>query len=104
MAVDLDTSTPAGAAAAAAVGLAYIDQTRALAEAFVATEREEPEEWREVAFLSNADLWLTAEEARGVTTAIAAVLEPFRGRALAERPDATRRVRVMNMLFPHRRQ
>src|SRR5579862_5195028 len=30
--VDLDTSTPAGAAAATAVGLAYIDRSRALAE------------------------------------------------------------------------
>ena len=47
--VDLDPSTPAGAAAATAVGLAFIDRSRALAEAFVATEREEPEEWQDVA-------------------------------------------------------
>jgi DNA-binding transcriptional ArsR family regulator len=99
--VDLDTSTPAGAAAATAVGLAYIDRTRALAEAFVATEHEEPEEWQDVAFLGNADLWLTAEETRTVTAALAAVLEPYRGRALADRPDGSRRVRVMNMVFPH---
>ena len=99
--VDLDSSTPAGAAATSAVGLALIDRSRALAQAFVATERDEPEEWQDVAFLGNADLWLTAEEARGVTAALVAALEPYRGRALANRPDSTRRVRIMNMVFPH---
>lgn len=102
--VDLDTSTPAGAAAATAVGLAFIDRTRVLAEAFVATEHAEPEEWKDVALLANADLWLTAEETRKLTAGLAAVLEPYRGRALADRPDGSRRVRVMNMVFPHRRQ
>ncbi len=84
-------------------GLAFIDRSRAVAEAFIATEREEPEEWQDVAALSNADLWLTVEETRKVTAALAAVLEPYRGRVLADRPDGTRRVRVMNMVFPHRR-
>jgi DNA-binding transcriptional ArsR family regulator len=102
--VDLDTSTPAGAAATTALGLALIDRSRALAEAFVATEHEEPEEWQDVAFLGNTDLWLTAEETRDVTAALADVLEPYRGRALADRPDGSRRVRVMSMVFPHRRQ
>jgi DNA-binding transcriptional ArsR family regulator len=102
--VDLDTSTPAGAAAATAVGLAFIDLSRGLAEAFVATEHEEPEEWQDVAFLGNADLWLTAEETREVTAALAAVLEPYRSRALADRPEGSRRVRVMNMVVPHPRR
>jgi DNA-binding transcriptional ArsR family regulator len=99
--VDLDTSTPAGAAAATAVGLAFIDRSRALAEAFVATEHDEPKEWQDVALLANADVWLTAEETRNVTAALVAVLEPYRGRALADRPDGSRRVRVMSMVFPH---
>jgi len=101
--VDFDTSTPARAAATTAVGLAYIDRSRALAAAFVETERDEPEEWRDVAFLGNADLWMTAEETRDVTAALAAVLEPYRRRTLAKRPDGTRRVRIMNLVFPHRR-
>jgi DNA-binding transcriptional ArsR family regulator len=101
---DLDSSTPAGAAAAAAVGLAFIDRSRAVAEAFVATEREEPEEWQDVAFLGNADLWLTAEETRKVTAALAAVLDTYRGRTLADRPEGTRRVRIMTMVSPHRRR
>ncbi|MGH2892941.1 MAG: ArsR/SmtB family transcription factor [Solirubrobacteraceae bacterium] len=100
--VDLDTSTPAGAAAATAVGLAFIDRSRALAQAFVATAHEEPKEWQDVALLANADLWLTAQETRKVTAELAAVLEPYRSRALANRPDGTRRVRVMNLVFPHR--
>jgi DNA-binding transcriptional ArsR family regulator len=101
--VDLDTSTPAGVAATTAVGLAYFDRTRALAEAFVAAEHEEPEEWRDVAYLGNTDLWLTAEETRNVTAALGAVLEHYRGRSLADRPEGTRRVRIMNTVTPHRR-
>jgi Bacterial regulatory protein, arsR family len=100
--VDLDTSTAAGAAATAAVALAFIDRSRAVAAAFVATERDEPEEWQEIASLSNVDLWLTADEARKVTAALGAVLGPYRDRTLAERPDRTRRVRIMNMVSPHR--
>jgi len=99
----LDTTTPAGAAATTAVGLAYFDRSRALAEAFVATEHEEPEEWRDVALLANADLWLTAEETQKVTAELSAALEPYRGRVLAERPEGSRRVRVMNLVSPHRR-
>jgi DNA-binding transcriptional ArsR family regulator len=100
---DLDSSTPAGAAAATAVALAFFDRSRALAEEFIATEREEPEEWQDVAALANADLWLSVEETRGVTAALAAVIEPFRDRTLRDRPDGTRRVRVMTMVSPHRR-
>jgi DNA-binding transcriptional ArsR family regulator len=100
--VDLDPSTPAGAAAAAAVALAFIDRSRAIAEEFIATEREEPEGWQDVAALANADLWLTVGETREVTAALAAVVEPYRERALGERPDGSRRVRVMNMVVPHR--
>jgi DNA-binding transcriptional ArsR family regulator len=98
----LDTSTPAGAAATTAVGLAAIDSTRAVAEAFVATEHAEPEEWQDVAALASSDLWLTPTEARAVSAALAAALTPYRGRTRAERPDASRRVRIMNMVFPHR--
>jgi DNA-binding transcriptional ArsR family regulator len=102
--VDLDTSTPAGAAATAAVGRAYFDRSRALAEAFMATANEEPEEWQEVTSLTNADLWLTSEEARKVTAALDAALEPYRGRrVLADRPDDSRRVRVMTLTVPHRK-
>jgi hypothetical protein len=86
------------------VGRAVIDSTRAVAEAFVATEREEPEEWQDVAALGSADLWLTAEEAQTVTADLAAVLEPYRSRSLANRPDGTRRVRIMTMVFPHPRR
>jgi len=100
--VDLDASTPAGAAATAAVGLAYFDRSRAMAEAFLATAHEEPQEWHEVASLTSADIWLTVEETQKVTAKLAAVLEPYRGRTLADRPGGSRRVRVTNTVFPHR--
>jgi DNA-binding transcriptional ArsR family regulator len=100
---ELDTSTPAGAAATAAVGLAFFDRTRAMAERFLATVHEEPEGWQEVTALANSDVWLTVEETREVTAALDAVLEPYRDRALAHRPDGSRRVRVMSVAVPHRR-
>lgn len=101
--VDLDTSTPAGAAATTAVGLAFVDRSRALAEAFMASAHEEPEEWPEVTSLSNADLWLTVDETRNLTEAVGAVLAPYRGRMRSDRPDGSRRVRVMSLVVPHPR-
>lgn len=101
---DLDPSTPAGAAATTAVALAFFDRSRTVAEAFIATEREEPEQWQNIAALGNADLWLTAEELQEVTAAFAAVLQPYRDRTVADRPRDSRRVRVMNMVVPHRRK
>lgn len=101
--VYLDDSTPAGASAAAAVGAAYMDATRELAVEFTEGGHDEPAEWRD-AVLHNVDLWLTVEEFRRVAEELGAVLEPYRGRALrAKRPDASRRVRVMNVVVPHPR-
>jgi hypothetical protein len=68
------------------------------------SEREESAEWQDVAFLGNAVLWLTAEETRKVTADLVAVLEPYRGRTLADRPDSTRRLRIVNMVFPHQKR
>jgi DNA-binding transcriptional ArsR family regulator len=97
--VDLDTSTPAGASAAAAVTVAYIDATRNVAVEFTEASPAEPEEWRN-AGLDNADLWLTVEEFQRVAAELRAVLEPYRGRT---RPTDSRRVRVMNVVVPHQR-
>ena len=100
--VDIDTSTPAGAAAATAVALAYLDRSLAAATEFMATAHEEPEEWQDATSMTISDLWLTVEETRTVTGAIAAALEPYRDRALDERPDDSRRVRVTNLIVPRR--
>jgi DNA-binding transcriptional ArsR family regulator len=99
---DLDTSTPAAAAAAGAVALAFLDGSRTLAQQFLAGANEEPEQWQEVASLTNADLWLSVEETRQLVAALAAALEPYRGRTLGDRRGGTRRVRVTNMVVPHR--
>jgi DNA-binding transcriptional ArsR family regulator len=97
--VDLDTSTPAGASATAAVAAAYMDATRDVGVDFIEASPAEPAEWRD-AVLKNVDLWLTAEEFRQVAEELGAVLEPYRGRA---RSADSRRVRVMNVVVPHRR-
>jgi DNA-binding transcriptional ArsR family regulator len=97
--VDLDTSTPAGASAAAAVGAASFYRTRAVAVEFTEGSSAEPEEWRNAA-LTNADLWLTAEEFQRVAEELGAVLKPYRGRT---RPAGSRLVRVANVVVPHLR-
>lgn len=99
--IDLDGSTPAGAAAASAVVAAYFDTTRALGVEFTAGEHTEPEEWRN-AVLRNTDLWLTADEAHTLGQRLADVIEPHRQRtSQRERPAASRRVRVMTVVVPH---
>lgn len=101
--VDLDVSTPAGSAAAAAVGAAYMDTTRAIAAEFTESAHAEPEEWRD-AVLDNADLWLTADEFHRVAKELEAVLKPYRGRRrVDDRPTGGRRVRVMNVVVPRPR-
>ena len=102
--VELEASTPAGAAATTAVGLAFLDRSRAAAEAFLATAYEEPKEWQEVAALSSADLWLTLDEMRKLAAALSAALEPYRGRVLADRPEGSRRVRVTNLVVPYQKR
>jgi DNA-binding transcriptional ArsR family regulator len=99
--VDLDASTPAGAAAASAVALAYFDRSRAIAEEFTANAHTEPKEWEAVTSLGNTDLWLTPDETRKVTAAIDAVLDPYRNRVKADRPEGSRRVRLVNAAVPH---
>lgn len=99
--VDLDSSTPSGASATAAVVAAYIDTTRALAVEFTEGAAAEPEEWRD-SDLSIADLWLTAGEFKRVARELGAVAEPYRARTLRGRPAGSRRVRVMSVVVPHR--
>src|SRR6185437_9272091 len=97
--VDLDSSTPAGASATAAVLAAYFDATRAIGIEFVEAGPTEPEQWRDAA-MANTDLWLTAKEFRQLAEELASVVQPYR-----ERPQSadSRRVRVMNVVVPHRR-
>jgi DNA-binding transcriptional ArsR family regulator len=102
--VELDASTPAGAAATAAVGLAYLDRSRGLAEEYLASAHEDAKEWRDVTSLHNADLWLTVEETQKVVAALYAALDPYRGRTRADRPEGSRRVRVTSLAVPHRRK
>jgi DNA-binding transcriptional ArsR family regulator len=102
--VDLDASTPAGAAAASAVALAYFDRSRAIGEEFMTNAHKEPKEWQDVTSLSNTDLWLTVDETSKVTAAIDAVLEPYRDRVKADRPEDSRRVRLVNAAVPHHKR
>ena len=100
---ELDGSTPAGASAVASVLAAYIDATRRVAVEFSEGEHDEPEEWRD-AVLHNADLWLTDQEFKTVASKLGQILDQYRGRGrLVDRPQGSRRVRVMNVVVPHHR-
>jgi DNA-binding IclR family transcriptional regulator len=102
--VDLDASTPAAASATSAVTGAYLDSTRRVGMEFIEGANTESDEWRDAAAMNTADLWLTVEEVERVVHELGAVLDPYRGRTLrGERPTRTRRVRVMNVVVPHRR-
>jgi DNA-binding transcriptional ArsR family regulator len=102
--VELDDSTPAGAAASSAVIAAQIDASRAVAVEFTESSHTEPARWRSAGTLLNADLWLTADEAERVGQQLAAVLEPYCERTQAgQRPEGSRRVRAMHLVVPHRR-
>jgi Helix-turn-helix domain len=101
---DLEPSSAAGAEAVAAVALAFFDRTRAVAQEYLATEPDEPQEWQEVSVLASSDLWLTVEEARELNAGFAALVQLYRGRTIAERPADSRRVRVTNVVVPHRRE
>ena len=102
--VDLDASTPASAAATSAVTAAYMDSTRAVGVEFLEGGHAEPEEWRDAASMNTADLWLTVQETQQVVRELGAVLDPYRGRTLrGEKPPGSRRVRVLNVVVPHRR-
>ena len=96
---DLDISAPAGASAAAVVVAAHIDTTRAIAVEFTAAGHAEPEQWRDAAMLTNADLWLTAEELQRVGQELEAVIAPYRRHT---RPAGSRQVRVMIGAVPRR--
>jgi hypothetical protein len=54
---------------------------------------------RDAAALTNADLWLTAEEVQRVAAELSAVIAPCRSRA---RPAGSRQVRVMTGAVPRR--
>jgi DNA-binding transcriptional ArsR family regulator len=92
---ELDTSTPAGAAAAAAV----IDSTRAIAVEFTEGSDAELEQWRHTT-ISTSDPWLTPEEFARVARDLAAVVAPYRGRP---HPQGSRPVRIMNVVVPRGR-
>ncbi len=101
---DFEPTTPAGAAATATVALAYFDRTRRVAEAFMASERDEPKQWQSAAVLATSDVWLTADEAHALGRTLTSLLDQYRSRTAANRPDESRRVRVANVVVPHHRQ
>lgn len=81
--------------------MTFWDRDRAVIDEFLARQEEEPPSWRDVV-LSNGDYWITADEAHQIAEAVEQVLEPYRARGRAERPDGSRRVRIAYLVVPRR--
>ena len=74
--------------------------TRTIAVEFTAAGHAEPEQWRDAAVLTNADLWLTVEEFQRVGQELAAATAAYRRRT---RRAGSRQVRAMNVVVARRR-
>jgi DNA-binding transcriptional ArsR family regulator len=59
-----------------------------------------PLDWRQVAGLINARLWMTTEEVQSLNDAIEELTAPYANRAEGDRPDGARRVRIQCYLMP----
>ena len=59
-----------------------------------------PHDWRQVAGLINARLWMTTDELRALTDRIEELTAPYAKRSSADGPEDARRVRVQCYLMP----
>jgi len=88
------------ATATSAVVSAMFDRLRADVATWFARELEQPKEWRDVAAIENANLWLTADEAAELQEMYRDFLDRHRGRTADDRPEGSRRVRASRVLIP----
>jgi DNA-binding transcriptional ArsR family regulator len=63
-------------------------------------EPQLPPEWRQVAGLINARLWMTTDEVQSLNDRIEELTAPYANRPESDRPDGARRVRVQCYLMP----
>lgn len=63
-------------------------------------QASEPVEWKDAATLARTRVWLTADEAREAVTALEAALEPYRNRAVGQRPPDSREVHAFWSVVP----
>ncbi|HEU5006952.1 MAG TPA: helix-turn-helix domain-containing protein [Jatrophihabitantaceae bacterium] len=93
------SAVAATAASAVLVGTA-LEAIRREVDAWVARDRDEPEDWRDVAMLASGRLWLTADELSAMIATIKEQGDQYRDRTASNRPEGSRRVRLGVQLFP----
>ena len=99
--VDSATGGAGELAASAALGSTVLRRTVELFDSYLARRSGEPPEWRDAAEASYGQMWLTAAEAKQISTEWIALVEKYRGRKdKANRPADARRMRMAVMLFP----
>lgn len=92
-------STTPGPAELAVAEMA-LARNQELLRDFIANQEQEPVEWREAVELGNSDLWLTLDEVHELSRAFSDLVDSYRGRRAADRPDGSRRVRVTRLVVP----
>jgi DNA-binding transcriptional ArsR family regulator len=88
------------ATAATAVVSAMLERLRTDVGTWFVHEREQPKEWRDVAAVENANLWLTPDEAAELQQIYRDFVDRHRGRSADDHPEGARRVRSTRILIP----
>jgi DNA-binding transcriptional ArsR family regulator len=93
---------PVAATATNAVVSTMLEKLRGELGRWFDVERDQPQEWRDVATVESRAIWLTAEEAEQLAGLYSEFLEKRRGRTAADHPEGARRVRATRVLVPLR--
>jgi DNA-binding transcriptional ArsR family regulator len=95
------SSAPEYAAAARALAAHVLERDDAIVAEYLAREDEVDDDWREAAMVSSSSIHVTPDELRDVQRRLIELLAPYARRARADRPDGSRRVRVVARAVPH---
>jgi DNA-binding transcriptional ArsR family regulator len=96
-----DVENTEGAAAAGVLTRQFFDKTAGEARRWA--DQVEPEldhEWRRLSGLSNTGMVVSAEELIAIRQGIEALLAPYVMRAADDRPEGSRRVRLVRYILP----
>jgi len=95
------TSTaPEYTAAAHALAARVLERDDAAIADYVAREHELDDDWREAAMVTSGRIHVTADELRELQGKLIELLAPYRRTSRADRPEGSRRVRVVARAVP----
>jgi DNA-binding transcriptional ArsR family regulator len=87
-------------AATSAVLATTFDRVQGELSRWAERESKQSAEWRGIASVESAPVWLTAEEASELRDLYSEFVDSRRGRTARDHPDGARRVRTLRLLVP----